>query len=213
MTAESPEAAPWAEQRASHADRERVVQRLQQAMVQGRLELHELDERLGQALNAKTHGQLAELTADLRGVEGEGRESARDQPLVLKGGFHGAVRRGRWTVPPRVIAYGGMGGVILDFTQAECPLTAVDLDVHGQMAGVTIVIPDDWAVGTEQIDPGPGGVKDRTTPDHAPDSPLIRLTGTGGLAGIVIRHPKARERRRLERESRAVRSLPTAATR
>lgn len=112
-----------------------------------------------------------------------------------------------------MIAYGGMGGVVLDFTQAECPLSAVDIDVHGQMAGVTIVIPDDWAVETDRIDPGPGGVTDRTTHDHAPDSPLVRLTGTGGLAGIVVRHPKARERRRLEREAKAARSLPGAATR
>ncbi|MCC3774682.1 DUF1707 domain-containing protein [Streptomyces sp. UNOB3_S3] len=211
MTSGFPEAAPWGEQRASHTDREAVVQRLQQAAAEGRIDFHELDERLEQALNAKTHGDLAALTADLqgaglRGIVGTGRELVEDRPLVLKGGLHGVVRKGRWQVPARVTAHGGMGGVVLDLTRAECPARAVDLEVHGQMAGVTVVIPDDWAAETSGIEPGLGGVKDRTTPDHAPDAPLLRITGTGGMAGVVVRHPKGRERRQLERETKALAS-------
>ncbi|MEU3354635.1 DUF1707 domain-containing protein [Streptomyces sp. NPDC037389] len=216
MTAGFPEAAPWGEQRASHTDRETVVQRLQQAAVEGRIDFHELDERLEQALNAKTHGELAVLTVDLQGaglrgaglqgIAGAGRELVEDRPLVLKGGLHGAVRKGGWKVPSHVTAHGGMGGVVLDFTRAECPPRAIDLEVHGQMAGVVVVIPDDWAAETSGIEPGLGGVKDRTTPDHAPDTPLLRITGTGGMAGVVVRHPKGRERRQLERESKVLTS-------
>ena len=51
--------------RASHADREQVVGALQAAFVQGRLTADELDERVGQALAARTYADLAALTADL----------------------------------------------------------------------------------------------------------------------------------------------------
>ncbi len=51
--------------RASHADRERVVEVLKAAFVQGRLTKGELDARVGQAFAAKTYGELAALTADL----------------------------------------------------------------------------------------------------------------------------------------------------
>lgn len=51
--------------RASHADREHVVDALKAAFVQGRLTQDELDARVGQALAARTYADLAALTADL----------------------------------------------------------------------------------------------------------------------------------------------------
>ena len=51
--------------RASHADREQVVGALEAAFVQGRLAADELDERVGQALAARTYAELAALTTDL----------------------------------------------------------------------------------------------------------------------------------------------------
>ena len=51
--------------RASHADREQVIGALKAAFVQGRLTADELDERVGQALAARTYAELAALTTDL----------------------------------------------------------------------------------------------------------------------------------------------------
>jgi hypothetical protein len=51
--------------RASDADRERVVQRLRHASIEGRLDATELEERLELAYGARHRGELAELTADL----------------------------------------------------------------------------------------------------------------------------------------------------
>jgi Domain of unknown function (DUF1707) len=51
--------------RASHADRERVVDVLKVAFVQGRLTKDELDTRMGQAFTSKTYADLAAVTADL----------------------------------------------------------------------------------------------------------------------------------------------------
>jgi predicted RNA-binding Zn ribbon-like protein len=51
--------------RASHADREHVIDVLKAAFVQGRLTKDELDARAGQAFAARTSADLAALTADL----------------------------------------------------------------------------------------------------------------------------------------------------
>ncbi|MEV5592589.1 DUF1707 domain-containing protein [Streptomyces sp. NPDC052496] len=197
MTAKTPEPTSWGELRASHADREAVVERLGEAAAEGRIDLAELDERLEQALTAKTFADLAPLTADLpRAV------SVTDpgEPLVLKGGFHGASRTGRWEVPAHITAHGGMGGVRLDFTRTECRLPEVEVEVHGEMAGVTVVIPEEWAADTAGIATGLGALRDRTTPERHPDTPLIRLSGSVGMAGVIVRHPNTRERRLLKRE-------------
>jgi len=51
--------------RASHADRERAVEVLKAAFVQGRLTKDELDARLGQAFASRTYSELAAVTADI----------------------------------------------------------------------------------------------------------------------------------------------------
>ncbi|MFH8756840.1 DUF1707 domain-containing protein [Streptomyces atroolivaceus] len=198
MTAQLPEPSPRpaapSELRASHDDREAVVERLRDAAAEGRIDLDELDARLEQALTSKTYAELAVLTADLPQLN----SSENRPPLVLKGGMSGASRGpGRWEVPGRVVAHGGWGGVKLDFSRVQCRLTEIAVEAYGEAAGVTVVIPDAWAADTSGMDPGIGGLTDRTTPDRLPGTPLIRLTGSGGVSGVVIRHPSRWERRKL----------------
>ena len=50
---------------ASHADRERVIDVLKAAFVQGRLAKDEFDLRVGQTLASRTCAELAALTADI----------------------------------------------------------------------------------------------------------------------------------------------------
>ena len=51
--------------RASHADREQVIETLKAAFVQGQLTKDELDTRAGQAFTARTYADLAALITDL----------------------------------------------------------------------------------------------------------------------------------------------------
>jgi Domain of unknown function (DUF1707) len=51
--------------RASHADREQVIEMLKAAFVQGRLAKGEFDLRVGQALASRTYAELAALTIDI----------------------------------------------------------------------------------------------------------------------------------------------------
>jgi len=71
--------------RSSHADRERVIEVLKTAFVQGRLTKDELDARAGQTFAARTYADLAALTADLPAGPTAGREPRKpDQPPVTK---------------------------------------------------------------------------------------------------------------------------------
>lgn len=90
------------DQRAADADRSKVAERLRVALDEGRLDLSEYDERLQQALAAKTFGDLDALTVDIPGVA-----SASDSQLSTsepsgavsqEADFGGAVTRGgrRW---------------------------------------------------------------------------------------------------------------------
>lgn len=51
--------------RASDADRQRIADRLRRAVDEGRLTLHEYDERLAATYTARTYGELAEVIRDL----------------------------------------------------------------------------------------------------------------------------------------------------
>ena len=57
--------APHSSLRASDADREAVAERLRHAAGEGRLEPDELEERLHEALRARTYGDLKRLLTDL----------------------------------------------------------------------------------------------------------------------------------------------------
>jgi hypothetical protein len=62
---DSEESGPRGRMRAADADRDRVVEFLNGAYSEGRLTKDEYDERLGQALSARTYGDLDPLIMDL----------------------------------------------------------------------------------------------------------------------------------------------------
>ena len=73
--------------RASHTDRERVVETLKAAFVQGRLTKEELDARTGHALAARTYADLAALTADLSAAPVATQPPRPDTSGVARGPF------------------------------------------------------------------------------------------------------------------------------
>ena len=96
--------------RASHADREQVIEVLKAAFVQDRLTKDEFDARVGQALASRTYADLTALTADLPAgppVAPPPRKASRPRPenTAVKNGVRviaattfltGAVWAGAW---------------------------------------------------------------------------------------------------------------------
>ena len=127
--------------RASHADRDQVVELLRVAAGDGRLSAEELDDRLERALTARTYAELAVLTTDLPATPGAvvaapgpGAVSATPKELVRIDVRGSSVRRvGRWVVPTELDVKVKGGAVTLDFTEAVItqPLLRITADVRG----------------------------------------------------------------------------------
>jgi Domain of unknown function (DUF1707) len=170
--------------RASHEDRDRVVDTLRVAGGEGRLTAEELDARLERALSARTLGELAELTADLPAAP-----AARDVLVVEQ---HGGkyVREGRWLVPARIALRTRECRVTLDFTDAVITSRAVRIDadmVHGKLF---IISPPGSVIDTDELTCTYSKLKLRSRDDAADSRLRVELAGTLLHAKIIERRPR-----------------------
>ena len=150
--------------RASDADRDRVMEILRIAAVDGRLTPDELDERLEAALSSRTLGELAVLSADLTaGPSMPGAAMAPAEDVIRIDQRGGSVRRdGRWVVPRRLELRSSWCDVWLDFTDAAIThdTLRIDLNMRGGsliLAGPGLVVDaDSLTVRYADVKIGPG---------------------------------------------------------
>lgn len=191
--------------RASHADRDRVVELLEVAAVDGRLTPGELDERLEAALTARTRGELTGLTADLAAASGPaaGSPVPRPRDLVrIECRRSSSTRDGRWLVPDRMEVRVSEGTVTLDFTEAVISQPSLVIDAEVSSGRLTLVTKPGIAVDTDDVAVDSSYVTVRAPRD--PEVPVIlRIQVLGQVSGghITARPPRRAFRRRLRRDS------------
>ena len=192
-TSRGDEVKPVVELRASHEDRDRVVELLRTAAGDGRLTAEELDERLEVALTARTHGELAVLTADLPAVGAGGLPGAAPEPkdLVRIDCRSGNVKRdGSWVVPQRIEVKVTSGHVKLDFTQAVITQPKLNIDAEVRSGSLTMVTKPGIAVDTDDVAIRSGNVKVKTPWANVPATLRIEVAGTVGSGSISARPPR-----------------------
>jgi hypothetical protein len=170
--------------RASHEDRDGVVDVLRVAAGDGRLSAGELDARLESADSARTLGELAELTADLPSGP------AAKEVLVIE--QHGSkyVLDGRWQVPTRIELRTQLCRVTLDFTHAMITSRFLRIDTHMVHGRLFIVCPPGTLIDTSGLSLTYSKLKLRSK-DAAADAPLhIELAGRLLHAKIIERRPR-----------------------
>jgi hypothetical protein len=188
--------------RASDADRERVAQVLHKAAADGRLDLHELDERLGATYSAKTYGELVPITADL-GVPSPAVQASASASLERVGGvpgptvsfafWSGCDRKGDWVVPRYHNAIAIMGGVKLDLTQARFAEAETTINVFAFWGGVDIIVPEEVTVVVSGVG-FMGAFDNRTTvTPTVPGGPVVRITGLALMGGVDVKRPKRKK--------------------
>lgn len=169
--------------RASHEDRDRVVDTLRTAAGDGRLTAEELDARVERALSARNQGELAALVADLPAV------SATKDLLVVEQRGGKWTRAGRWTVPNRIELRTQLCRVTLDFTDAVITARTLRIDADMQHGKLTIVSAPGVVIDAD----GLSLVFSRTRlrSDSAPADPRLRieLAGTLTHSRVVERRP------------------------
>ncbi|MET8249309.1 DUF1707 domain-containing protein [Streptomyces sp. NPDC005202] len=181
--------------RASHADRDRVVDVLRIAAGDGRLTADELDERVEAALSARTLGELAVLTADLPTGVGAGVVEAKDVVRIQQEG--GSARRGDgWVVPRRLEIDSSWGDVTLDFTQAVIAHDTLHIELDMRGGTLRLVTRPGIVVDTDSLVISYAKVRTRAAGD--PEVPVLLRVGIGGhlsYGRVVARPPRSAFRR------------------
>jgi hypothetical protein len=188
-----PATAAGEELRASHADRDQVVELLRVAAGDGRLSSEELDERLERALTARTYAELATLITDLPtppGVAvvapGAGAVSVTAKDLTRIHVSGSTVRRdGPWIVPKELDIKVKGGAVTLDFTEAVItqPLLRITAEVRG--GALRLITKPGFMVDADDISVHSGSVSLPEPP--GPGVPIqLRVEIAGVVRGSVI---------------------------
>lgn len=180
--------------RASDRERDVVVQRVQDAFAEGRLDDAEFDERTRAALTARTHADLDALLADLPAAPPE----AGPAPVVPGPGRYAialksSVRRaGRWRVPERYTTVVYKGGGWLDLRAAELTGPVTTFLAVAYKSRLTILVPPNVRVEMT----GLGVSQDAHDEDPGyrlpADAPVIHVRGIAykGTVEIATRPPE-----------------------
>jgi hypothetical protein len=181
--------------RASDRDRDAVVQRVQEAFAEGRLDDTEFDERMRAALTARTHADLDVLLTDLPaasaaatvpaiGGRGPGRFA-----IALKSSVR---RAGRWRVPDRytTVVYKGDGWLDLRAAELSGPVTTFLTVAY--KSRVTILVPPGVRVEMTGFGVTQGLAEEEDPGYRLPvDAPVIHVRGIAykGTVEITTRPP------------------------
>ena len=189
---------PRSDLRASHEDRDRIVELLRVSAGDGRLSIDELGERVEAALTARTYGELEGLVADLPATPGTaaGAPTAKPKEMVrIECGSSSAKRDGRWAVPQRMEVRIDSGSVILDFTQAQVSWPTLQIDAEVRSGSLTLITKPGIVLDTDDVAVHSGAIKVRAPwGDDVPATLRIDVAGKVGSGSITARPPRAPHR-------------------
>jgi len=180
------------ELRASHDDRDRVVELLRVAAGDGRLTAEELDERLEVAMTARTYGELARLVSDLPdSPDVAGAPAPRVKDVVRLNCRSGqTVKDGRWVVPQRMELKVTSGHIKLDFTEAVITHSSLQIDAEVRSGYVILITKPGIVVDTDDVTVSSGHIKIRAPwGSDGPEVLRIDVAGKVGSGHLIARPP------------------------
>ena len=191
--------------RASDAERDAVVARLNQAAGEGRLTMDEFSERLEIAYAARTRGDLDPLLHDLP-ADASGAVPATTSAAVVSGGSQGkdthwnispigGIRhRGHWRVPLHTVAIGVLGGVDVDLGEAELAAPEVMITKVSIIGGVSVRLPPGMRVEVSNFSIL-GGRNINLGGPLARNAPVLRIRSFSILGGVSVRQSRNKRNR------------------
>lgn len=196
--------------------RTEVIAALSHAFARDDLEVEELDRRLELVHRAGSVAELDALVADvapatlvpaaravsLRRTANVSVALDRPERQALVAIMGGVERSGRWTVPAKLSAHCLMGGISLDFREADLGPGVTELSILCMMGGVEIIVPPHVSVqlagsailgGFDQSHPGADAL------DTEPVATL-RITGVAFAGGVGVETRRVGESARQARK-------------
>jgi len=167
-----------------------VVQRVQDAFAEGRIDDTEFDQRTRAGLTARTHAELDALLADLPAAT-----AASTVPPVTGRGpgrfaiaLKSSVRRaGRWRVPERYTTVVYKGGGWLDLRAAELSGPVTTFVAVAYKSRVTILVPPSVRVEMTGFGVTQGQADEEEPGYHLPaDAPVVQVRGIAYKATLEI---------------------------
>ncbi len=190
--------------RISDEDRHRVAEVLRHAAGEGRIDLHELDQRLEATYQAKTYGELVPITVDLP-VAGSVHPPtpanmdpsvSRPAGLPVPAADHASsvsilsdVKRvGVWQPGDSHTAFTLMGGVTLDLREAVLVRRELVINASAVMGEIKVIVNATTAVVVEGV--GVMGEYSESRPrvpaELGADSPVVRLRGIALMGSVHV---------------------------
>lgn len=184
------------------AVREQVIEQLTLSYAHSNLDEKEFERRLSRATNSESASELMTLVRDLPAVS-EKRASARPESefdVALNPGIvreegtlfailGGTKRKGVWQPPRHLHVVAMLGGVELDFSQAEMPPGTTEVTVFTIMGGIEITVPPGLNVDVSGV-PLMGGFDDKSAGTVDPDAPTLRVRGVAVMGGVEVKVPR-----------------------
>jgi len=182
--------------------RDAVIDALSTHFTSDVLALDEFERRVNLAHRAGSLSELDELLSDLEPAAAKGtsramvpkaeasrtaiaaRESGTRRVLMI---LSSTRRKGTWRVPRKLPVVTVLGGVDLDFREAELAPGVTEIKVTNVLGGVAIIVPPDLAVeceGAAVLSTFEGLEQRAAEPD--PDAPLLRISGVAILGSVEI---------------------------
>ena len=199
-----------AEIRASHEDRDIIVDQLRVAAGDGRIDGDELDQRIEAAMTARTYGELDKLIKDLPPLTRQAglarrTEAEASQAITISHG--NSQKRGAWLVPRQLAVTVRHGNVLLDFTEAVFSgPREVEIALDLRHGNLRIIVPSGTALDTSALVARHANLGH---PDLGPAGPdAIRLTIGGQAQHMNLRVRRLSRFAQRRRMRRAQRSLP-----
>jgi hypothetical protein len=193
--------------------REETIDQLIMNYGHGKLSREAFERRLDEALEAKSHERLLELTRDLD-LEADRQYTARkkaelgvrvdpsaayrtDEVDTVVNVFAGNERRGVWDVPRALRLINVFGGTELDFTDARFTADTTYITVFCLFGGVHIRVRDGMRTISKAVSVF-GGVTNRGGTTSDPNAPLLVIEGVCLFGGVDIRVKKTPRQRLTE---------------
>jgi hypothetical protein len=178
--------------RAGDHERDAVVQRLQEAFADGRLDDDEFDQRTRAALTARFNSELDVLTQDLPASSGAPRPVSSVAAAGKAGRFavayKSSIRRGgRWRVPEqfRTVVYKGSGHI--DLRAAELTSHVTTLFAIAYKSRIDVVVPLGVRVELDGFGVSKGWSAEEDLESRLPaDAPVVHIRGIGYKGTIEV---------------------------